>query len=591
MVRIAIVDKEKCRAPTDCNYICMPVCPINKTGGECITKDALTNKINIVEETCIGCNICVHKCPFNAIQIINLPEMINNIPIHRYSENGFALFGLPVPSFGKVIGVLGKNGIGKSTAIKILSGLIKPNLGEVGTEAEVSKIINYFKGTPAHKYFEDLNSSKVTVSYKPQQVELIPDQFDGTVIDLLNKVNENDKLNLLIDKLDLTNILNRTLKQISGGELQRVAIAATLLKKANVYIFDEPTSYLDIKQRIKVSDLIRDLCTEDIAILVIEHDLIALDYMTDLIYIMYGTSSAYGILSSVKSTKEGINVYLSGYIKENNMRFRDHSIKFENSAQEGLPKLGNVIDWDNIDIELGDFKLKAESGEILKSNLYGILGENGIGKSTFMRALVGDVKLSKGKINGKIKVSYKPQYLNSDSSINVLELLTDQIEQFGSQEWEYNYEIPLDLKSLYDKKLNELSGGELQRLSISICLAKDADIYLLDEPSSYLDVEQRLVTSRLIKDRLISMGKTVLVIDHDLLFVDYLCKSIIIFDGIPSKQGEIQSPLFMSEGMNEFLKILDITFRRDEENNRPRINKRNSVLDKKQRAEGNFYFI
>ncbi len=250
MVRIAVVDKERCH-PMECgNYLCVRVCPVNRNGVECIVEDTDT-KIKIIEETCIGCNICVVKCPFDAISIINLPEELKEAPIHRYGENSFALYRLPIPMFGKVVGILGKNGIGKSTAIKILAGVLKPNFGGK-QEVSYDELIRHFKGTEAQNFFEKVKREEIKVSYKPQQVDLIPKHFDGKVIDLLKKADEKNAIQKIVDLLSLGEILDRDVKQISGGELQRVAIAATVLKKANLYIFDEPSSFLDIKQRIKV---------------------------------------------------------------------------------------------------------------------------------------------------------------------------------------------------------------------------------------------------------------------------------------------------------------------------------------------------
>jgi len=582
--RLAIVEKDKCQ-PINCgDWLCIRVCPINRMGEECISKGE-DKRAKISEELCTGCGICPKRCPFEAIHIINLPDELNKQPIHRYGQNEFELFSLPTPMFGKVVGVLGINGIGKSTAIKVLAGVLKPNLGKE-KEASYDELIGYFKGTEAQAFFEKIKNGEIKVSYKPQQVDLIPKSQKGIVRDLLKKVDEKKELEKIAKVLDIEKILDHEISKISGGELQRVAIAAAVLKKANLYIFDEPTSYLDIKQRIKVSKFIKSLADENTAVLVVEHDLIILDYMTDLVHIMYGKEGCYGVVAQPRATRTAINTYLGGYLKEENMRFRDHPIKFETRPPFKKKTEENILtSWKNIKKKLGSFNLEAKEGEIDKKVVVGVLGENGIGKTSFVKILAHEIKPNKGEILQKIKVSYKPQYLESSSDELVANVLQDAIKKHTN-----DVINPLNIKPLLNKKLNELSGGELQRVSIALCLAKEADLYLLDEPSAYLDVEQRLIVSRIIKDIMEKRGTSALIVDHDLLFIDYISQKLLIFDGKPAIEGHAKGPFLMEEGMNHFLKDLAITFRRDPESNRPRVNKEESVLDREQKSSGKYYY-
>jgi len=583
MPRIAVVQKSKCN-PNGCGgYLCMRLCPINRKGENCISKDE-DNKVKIDEKLCTGCGICTNRCPFEALSVVNLPEELAKQPIHQYGANGFHLYNLPIPIFGKVVGILGKNGIGKSTAIQVLAGLLKPNLGKED-EASYDDLIDFFKGSEAQIFFEKIKKGEITVSYKPQQVDLIPKNFKGKVQDLLKKADETASFDKVVDALDLKHVLDTDVANVSGGELQRVAIAATVLKKANFYVFDEPTSYLDIKQRIKVSKFIKSLATEDTAVLVVEHDLIILDYMTDLIHIMFGEPGVYGIVSLPKVTRAGINVYLEGYLKDQNIRFRDYSLKFESRPPLAEQAGTELTAWENLQKKLGNFQLSAKKGILNKKTAAGILGENGIGKTTFVKILAGVIEPDSGEIKEKITVSYKPQYLETSSETLVAALLKDAVEKYETQ-----IIRPLHIKPLLLKPLNQLSGGELQRVSIAHALAQKADLYLLDEPSAYLDVEQRLIVSKVIRDIIEQRGCSILVVDHDLVFIDYLSDELIVFDGIPAKQGDAKGPFKMEEGMNIFLKDLNITMRRDKESNRPRINKPDSRMDREQKEHNKLYY-
>ena len=542
------------------------------------------SSLYIDETSCIGCGICSNTAP-EAIKIINLPEALNKEPIHRYGQNAFALYNLPTPVFGKVVGLLGVNGIGKSTAIKVLAGILKPNLGIIGEDATHQDIIDYFRGTEAQFFFEKVRKGEIKTAYKPQHVDMIPRQFDGKVRELLIKVDEKNMLEEYAVTFELEKILDRNVKDISGGELQRVAVCATVLKDANLYIFDEITSYLDIKQRLKISQFIRNLADENTSVIVIEHDLIALDYMADQIHIMYGKEGVFGVVSSIKPVKNGINTFLEGYLKEENVRFRNNKIKFDVRPPTKSDNSNVLTQWPEFSKKLGNFSLIANNGEIFSKDKIGILGENGIGKTTFTKILAGVVEPDDKKIDLKIKVAYKPQYLDNENEELVMVLLQDALQDYDIQ-----LIRPLNIKPLLLKKINELSGGELQRVAICLALSQKADIVLLDEPSAYLDVEQRLIVSKVISDIIEQRGISVLVVDHDLLFLDYLSDKLLVFSGEPSIQGVVNGPFEMEKGMNDLLRMLQITLRRDEMTHRPRINKLESVKDREQKNSGNFYY-
>ncbi|PIO04024.1 ribosome biogenesis/translation initiation ATPase RLI [Candidatus Woesearchaeota archaeon CG08_land_8_20_14_0_20_47_9] len=583
MTRIAIIEKEKCN-PSECGLVCMRFCPRNRMGEECIV--AVDGRPIINEELCRGCPICTKKCPFNAIHIINLPEEAGK-PIHRFGDNGFALYSLPIPIFGKSVGIVGKNGIGKSTALKIIAGLLEPNFAGQAEEGKtgIDRLISFFKGSEAQIFFERVKSGRVRIAYKPQNVEGITRTYNGSVRDLLAKTDEKGMLSEIAARLGIDKVMDNDIKNISGGELQRVAIAATVLKKANLYIFDEPTSFLDIKQRIRVSRFIRELADPETAALVVEHDLIILDYITDLVHIMYGREACFGVVSMPKATRVGINVYLSGYLREENMRFRDNEIKFEaKPPAHKLRKGVEIVSWKGLEKELGNFSLDAEEGGLSKDHVAGILGENGIGKTSFVRVLAGEIKPDKGEVSEKVKVAYKPQYLKAGDEL-VAAVLKDAVTKHST-----SLIKPLQIEPLLNKRLSELSGGELQRVAIAHCLSSDVKLFLLDEPSAYLDVEQRLAVARIIKDIAERRGVSMLIVDHDLLFIDNISEQLIVFEGEPAVHGIVKGPMPMEEGMNLFLEKLGITLRRDEQSRRPRVNKPGSRKDREQREVGKLYY-
>ncbi|MGM5482728.1 MAG: ribosome biogenesis/translation initiation ATPase RLI [Nanobdellota archaeon] len=584
MSRIAVVNRKKCQPETCGNYLCENLCPVNRTGSLCITKSE-DGKIEIDESLCTGCGICQNRCPTQAISIINLPEELSSVPINRYGKNGFALYSLPSPVFGKVTGIIGRNGIGKSTAIKILAGILKPNFGEENKQATIDELIQFFKGTEKQNFFEKLKSGKLKISYKPQNVDMIPKTASGNVFQLLSKVDEIGKLDQVAKLLDIDKILERDISKVSGGELQRIAIAATVLKKANLYIFDEPTSYLDIKQRLNISKFIRGMTDDETAVIVIEHDLVALDYMADVVNIMYGKENAYGVVSKLKNAKPGINSFLEGFLREENVRFRQNKITFEiKSPVEHVPEKV-ISSWENLKKDYNGFSLTTDSGEVCQQEVLGVLGENGIGKTTFVKMLAGVTNPDSGKKDGDIKVSYKPQYIDNNSDELVVNVLQNALSKHKN-----DIVVPLGLDGLLNSKLSELSGGQLQRVAIAKALSEDVELVLLDEPSAYLDVEQRLMVSKVISSVSATKQIVTIVVDHDLVFIDMISNRLLVFEGIPSKEGYAKGPFSMEQGMNNLLANVDITLRREDLSGRPRINKQNSIKDREQKSSGNYYY-
>ena len=585
-MRIAVLFEDRCKPNSPAFEYLQKYA--GSCGAECIQVDE-NDKCKILEDACPPCLMRAKNCPGDAVKVINLPEELETDMIHRYSLNGFRLFRLPTPSKDSIIGILGPNGMGKSTAFNILNGSIIPNLGEFeSSDCLWEDVIETLPRGELRDFLADLNESTVKVALKPQYVDHIPKAFKGNVGKLLSSVNERGLYGEMIEKFGLGHLLERNLDQLSGGELQRVAICATLLKQADVYFFDEPSSYLDIYERMRIVRIIQEL-SESARVIVIEHDLAVLDVIADLTHIVYGKKGAFGIFTPARTTRKAINAYIEGYLPEQNVRIRDKPIKFlEHPPRTGWDGM-ELVEWPKLSKKLGSFNLDSNAGELLSGQVLGAVGANATGKTTFVKILAGELKPDDGEIENEIAVSYKPQYIDIQEGMIVEDLLKS-VEGYDEHTFSTELNRPLNLEPLLEREMQTLSGGELQRVAVAECLLKEADLYLLDEPSAYLDANQRMVTAKTIRKFMENRGKSALIVDHDIYFIDYISDGILCFGGEPGKRGAVEGPYKMREGMNIFLERVDVTFRRDKNTHRPRVNKPDSRLDREQKSKKEYYY-
>ncbi len=587
-----MLDEELCQ-PKKCGLECIIYCPVNKTGGACIVQRPEDNKALISEDLCTGCGICIKKCPFDAIVIVNLAKELSTDKVHQYGINSFRFYRLPIPKKGAVVGIVGRNGMGKSTIVNVLSGNMKPNLGRYDQDVTWDEILKYFQGTELRSHFEKIANGTMRASIKPQLVYMIPKAFKGTTKELLKKYDERKVADRLVPQLGLQNVMDRDVAQLSGGELQRLAVAVAAAKDAEYYFFDEPSSYNDVYQRLAVGKVMRDLAEEGRSVMVVEHDMTLLDYLSDYVHIVYGEPGAYGIVSTLQGTKVGINNFFEGFLPAENVRFRDKAFKFDVAAiNEDVILDIPVASYSDLAKSFPSFKLKIEAGKVRRGEIVGMVGANALGKTTLMRMLAGVDKPDSGTIDVGARISYKPQYLSQDYEGDVRSLMyaayQSTIEGSTAEE---QIIIPMGVKKMYEKSVKNLSGGELQKVAVAASLLREADIYALDEPSAFLDAEDRIAVAKFLQRFVRAQGKSAIIIDHDMQLIDLVADTLVIFEGRPGLEGSATAPMRKEEGMNRFLEALSITYRRDETSGRPRVNKEGGRLDREQKQSGNYYYV
>jgi ATP-binding cassette subfamily E protein 1 len=614
MARIVLLDRDRCKPNTPAYDYLRKLANANQCGRGCIFMSE--SRCHVLEEACPACLNNAKRCPGGAVRVVNVPHTLAANVTYRYGPNAFKLHRLPTPRTNQVLGLVGTNGIGKSTALQILGGRVQPNLGKVGAGelCEWEDALAHFRGSELQAYFTRLLDHGMAAVTKPQYVDQLAIHLAGwTVDELLRSKDERGAYASVAESLSLGVLRSRRVEELSGGELQRVAIGLVLVQKADAYLFDEPSSYLDIMQRLRAARAIRTAVAPASYVLAVEHDLSLLDYLSDGVCLFYGDKGAYGVATPTLGTREAINAFLSGYLPSENLRFRPDGLSFrpthEQDAQDAQDEAGasaTLVDaahdaswaYPAMSTSVGSFALEVEAGALRPAEVIVLLGQNGMGKTLLLRALAGtlDASVGGGEALPPLQVSYKPQRLSAGDAGSlgvgcVSALLKARVGDAAAHErFAADVLEGLGIGPLLDRRVEQLSGGELQRVAIALALGTPADLYLIDEPSAYLDSEQRVTMARVLKRFVQATRKTALVVEHDFMVATYLASRVIVYEGTPAVSAVARAPQPLRSGMNLFLKGLEVTFRRDPETGRPRINKYNSVVDKEQKKTGDFFY-
>ncbi|KAJ9439768.1 ABC transporter E family member 2, partial [Diplonema papillatum] len=534
--RVAVVRQDRCKYDK-CSLECLKACPVGA-----VTASGL-QACQIDEAVCIGCKACTKKrggkskkvsgCPFDALVIVQLPREVAGEVTTRYGRNGFTLCRLPQLRKNSVLGIIGENGSGKSTALKVLAGKLVPNTGDPSLTREQcwKEITSRYKGTELQPLLASLAQGNSVASLKVQHVDKLKDAVKVTARNFLTEFAPDVSTMLrLVTELDLTHILDRQVSVLSGGELQRVAVAAACCKQAQVYLFDEPSSYLDVKQRLKVCETIRSLMDGNRYVLCVEHDLAVCDYLADHVALIHGKQSAFGIVTRSMNVRDGINSFLRGYIEQANVKFRSHALVFKMHETADVAA-HDALSYANATKTRDGFKLSVDRGNLRRCEVTALLGENGCGKTTLLEIMAGTLPMDgDGNFFGESTDAYlKPQVIRMPAGQTVGDIIT---EAFGNVEKDHPqiYEevmLPLKVDDLFVLDADKLSGGEMQRVALALALGSEKEVILIDEPSAFLDAEQRMTAAKAIRKVASLRHKVIVVVEHDLMMTSFMADRVV----------------------------------------------------------------
>lgn len=448
---------------------------------------------------------------------LNVPK---EPPIH-VNENGFQLYSLPeIPEAG-AHGIAGSDSLGKTTSLLLLAGKIDPSKGWYAA-------VTRYGGTRLGEHLKRLEADNTRVSLKPQDIARL-----RHMPDLHKNIEDLEIRGEIASDLGITDVPKiGELEKLDAAELQLVAIAAALSSRADIYLLDEPTNFLDIRQKMRVAALIRKVAATK-PIIIADHDIAFLDFTCDTIQILYGEAEKWSALTETYPAARALGYIVGGYIPE-----KKFTLASPTRPAKRMPAGEILMKINGMRIKRPGFELRMPAGEIRKGGHIAVIGEKGLGRSSLLGAIAGEIKPASGEIKGTPAISLKPQHLSVRNVKNLMKgVPTELIKSIG-------------LERLMGRGPYTPSEGERQKLAVMMCLAKEADLYIFDEPSQGLDILSRLAAARLIAEK-----PAALVTDHDIFFLASITEDAWLLSGKPGQRSEVtkrQLPLAIKSLLKEF---------------------------------------
>ena len=411
---------------------------------------------------------------------------------------------------GECILLTGVSGSGKSTLIHLMNGLI-PTLYEGQLEGEIlfknkdlkdiesydiSKNIGYVSQDPRGHFFTTNTTSELVFSMENYGIPL-------------NEMKK--KYSELVNLLELEKLVDKNIIYISSGERQKIAIGCSLSLEPEIIILDEPSSNLDFHMTKKLKQLIEKLKTKGYTIIIAEHRMYYIQDLIDRVFVINNGKVKEKTISDLKINNEvplrSLDIF--------NLELENISSK----NKELLMEINNIT-YKNI--------LTNITTTIYKGDVIGLIGKNGVGKTTLLRLLSNIMKPDKGKVVGKVI----PFLVMQDMDYQFFTESVESEMKFGSADNDLekinSLLMKLGLIEFKDKIPFELSGGQKQRLLIAISALANVNLLMFDEPTSGLDYVNMTKVSGILKD--LSKNSALIVATHDIEFLYKTCNRVIYLD-------------------------------------------------------------